>query len=124
MKILLLTYYSLGTAYHALDLFLHFSLPCSLPPSSPSSSLGSSPPPAPDKYIQGALEKVELDSIIYNGFLLGKNSISFFQFLMSNMPKTDKIYRIFLSNESLVKINGKIWFPLYLNSLAHISVIR
>lgn len=77
MKILLLTYYSLGTAYHALDLFLHFSLPCSLP-SPLSSSLRSPPPPALDKYIQGALEKVELDSTIYDGFLLGKDSNSFF----------------------------------------------
>lgn len=73
MKILLLTYYSLGTAYHALDLFLHFSLPCFHPPLPLFSSLHPLPPLVLDKCIRGAPEKVGLDNITCEEFFLSKN---------------------------------------------------
>lgn len=70
MKILLLTYYSLGTAYHALNLFLHFSLSCSLPYPPPFSPVPISLLPR-TRRIQGASGKVGIDSITCGGFFLG-----------------------------------------------------
>lgn len=90
MKILLLTYYSLGTAYHALNLFLHFSLPLphslSLLSLLPLASLFHlsfplvftglrtlSPTHTADKRIQTATEKVGIDSVICQGLFLGES---------------------------------------------------